>query len=187
MQTITLLNIVNAADLTNWFKAFTWGDTVTTIRFADIKRCEFVSENSDAVARMMAHSYIKKYIPFYMNELVGTSALTVPSENTELSNSVRAAADGGFAPYIFNAENVPAEFTSKIKKLNIFLYDAALEYIAKQTANKDANFVFDIQYLIREFPDCRQALIRARWKAKTSSVQSATNINALHQSKNQNY
>jgi len=54
------LNIVNAAAMTDWFKEITWGNDTTQIRFADIKRRDFVGQNADAVAKMMAHSYIKK-------------------------------------------------------------------------------------------------------------------------------
>ncbi len=178
-----LLNIVNASDLTDWFKTFTWGDTAAAIRFADIKQREFVAANADAVAKMMRHAYIKKFIPFYMNELIGTAALTVPGVGVELPDCVRAAANDGFSPYIFNAAAVPPEFTAKIKKLNEFLFDAARQYIARQTTETGSEFTFDIQYLTREFADYRTTMNRARWNAKLPPRQHVPGGNILQQIK----
>lgn len=173
------LNIINAADVTNWFKFLTWGNTVAAVRFADIKQREFVSNNTDAVAKVMSHSYIKRFILLYMNELVGTSALRAPESDAEMSDSVRAAAADGLAPYVFSASDVTPEFTSKIKKLNRFLFDAAVKYINQQTKQGDTEFKFDIQYLLHEFPDYRDALARARWHAHMPEKKSAPNIDLM--------
>lgn len=60
------LNIVNAMDVTDWVKAFTWGDTPAAVRSTDIRSREFVANNTDTVAKMMCHAYIKKnYLAVY--------------------------------------------------------------------------------------------------------------------------
>lgn len=60
MKQEKLLNIENMPDLTNWLKSITWGDTNVQIQYADLKRRNFVKNNSYAIAKMMSHSYIKK-------------------------------------------------------------------------------------------------------------------------------
>ncbi len=101
-----------------------------------------------------------------MNDLIGTDVLTPPAPNAELSGPVRAAAAAGFTPYIFNASNIPAAFTTKIKKLNDYLHGAAMKYIERQTVDNSTDFSFDIQYLTQEFADYRKTITRARWNAK---------------------
>lgn len=171
MKQDKLLNIENMPDLTNWIKAITWKDTNVFIRYADLKRHDFVKNNAFALAKMMSHSYIKRNISYYLNELIGTPALKPIAPDAEMTESVRAAVLAGYPAIHFDSAKVPENFTKKICRLNDFLINSAKKYISDQTANKSDTFSFDIQYLIKQFPDYNMAMNRSRWYIKTSSLE----------------
>lgn len=173
------LNIVNAPDLTEWIKAITWGDTVAEIRYADIKQRDFVAQNKDAVAKMMTHSYMKKHIPFYMNDFIGTDALHAPKNTDNLSECVRAAIADGYPAYIFEASKLPPEFVRQVKRLNNLLHDAAVKHIDDMLRRGGMEFAIDIKFLNKEFADYRNAMTRAKWNAKIPVHDESTNTSLI--------
>ena len=173
------LNIVNVAELTNWFKAFTWGDESTAITYADIKNREFVAANSEPVAKLMVHSYIKKNISYYFNPYAGSEILTPVQNTAELSSGVCAAIAAGYPAYNFHPAKVSPRMQNEIRKLNDYLRNAALQYINQQVSQKSGEFNFDIRYLDNKFKDVMAAVNRAKWDVKMpekETVQPQQNI-----------
>ncbi len=157
------LNIVNAAAMTDWFKEITWGNDTTQIRFADIKRRDFVGQNADAVAKMMAHSYIKKNILYYFNPYVDSEILTPVPDTPELSDAVRAAIAAGYPAYNFHPDRVTPKIRGEITRLNNYLHNAALKYINQQVAQNSDEFTLNIKQLDTEFPDVMAVVRRSKF------------------------
>ncbi len=167
----TPLNIINMPDVTDWVKSITWANTAARISYQELKNKHFVSNNANAVAQMMAHAYIKRHITYYMNELIDTPCLSHPAPDLQLSDSVIAACNAGYPAYVFALQHIPDEFANKIERLNSFLVAEAHKYIMHQIATSSNEFLFDIQYLNKQFSDYRSALTKAKWAFKTPSKQ----------------
>lgn len=111
-----------------------------------------------------------------MYELIDTPVLTLVPHNAEMSESVRAAVLAGYPAMRFEPTKISESFAKKIRRLNNFLIDYANKYILNQTANQSDTFSFDIQYLIKQFPDYNVAMNHSKWYIKVSESEKIPDI-----------
>ena len=162
----TVLNISNADALTDWIKAITWGDTVATIRYPDIKDRKFVMTHKRPIAQMLVHAYIKRNLPEYLAKYLNTPMLKPVTDMSSLSDAARAAAADGYPAYMFDASAVPGFIRSDITKLNEFLVDVAMAQISLRL--KDADFALDMKCLDAIYPNITAAINTAKWPRQPS-------------------